>query len=549
MGTATVMIPFTRSSSFSSRLGDELMSLGNDDHFTDFTIISGEEKLACHKVLLAANSPVLKAMIKSNMRESKTNELHLDDIPPVVIKVLLEYMYKGEMTVPEKHLADLFEAANFLQLIELKKICLEKIIVNVRPENVIAWFKFAGKMELQDLLSQCSKMMIDSFHEVYKTKDFLALNFTELSSYLGDIKDKKSIDPDDVLSAVLLWASHDSSARSPLLDDLIQNIALQKCSLQCFKEVKEKHADVLNLNTTAYAKLFDSAVKAGMMTNVRKQRGGWKSLSQLPVILGGGMNICDMNADCWCVDSSGSVSDFCKIPAEFSRLRSSFCKTPEGFILTGGEGSVTNAMYITSKKTWKKLKQLTSKRSCHASIFLHGLLIVMGGRVNGFKSNTVEFYNVEHDTWQYGPFLPIEVEHPIVSSCADEIFLFDTEQASLYRMRHRVFWQKKTPPPHGNYTGSKMVSVNENQLCVVGGDNSVHVWYTISTDTWRVAAKPLLEHDHGAVLHINNKLILLGGHFKDDVEEYDMEAKSWSVCGWKIPKPVGRLTGLMLDAD
>ena len=548
MAGADDMIRFTRSGNFSSRLGAELLSLREDDQFTDFTIICGEERLACHKVLLAANSPMLKAMIKANMKETKTKEIHLDSIPAPVMKILLQYMCTGEFQVPEKDLMDLIEAVNFLQLLELKQYCQEKVVAIVKPENAIAWFKFASKMNLNDVSTKCSEVMTSEFSEVCKSTEFLALSLTNFSSYLGDIKDKKMIDPDDILSATLLWGSHDPATRGPEMEKLVEMSPLQKCSVQCLTEESEKHADMLDQNPKVFKVLFDNLAAMISTTEFRRQRGGY--LSKLPVILGGGLQRADLNDQFWCLDLPDSISDYCKIPADLCHLRSSFCKTRDGFIVTGGEGSDDCAQYTTTTNTWTRLKNLTSQRYCHASICLDGVLMVFGGRVDDASSDNVELFDMEDEIWEEGPSLPECVEDPILTSCNGAIlFLLDTSSAqSLFQLKpHRISWQERASPPAGHYFGSQMICLDDDQLVVAGGA-AVHARYTPSPDTWICCvATPNLLHMFAALLHVDNRLLLLGGHEQDRVEEYNMEARAWTVCDWKLPKRVGRLTGLVLD--
>ena len=543
------LICFQRSHNQTSKLGIELKSLRSDEVFTDFTIISEDERLPCHKVLLAANSSMLKAMIKSNMVEAKTNQLHLNSISPPVIRVLLDYMYTGEIAVSEDIFMDLIEAANYLQLLELKQFCLNKVASLLKPENVIAWFKFAGMMDFKDILSQCSDMMCRRFHEVYQSKEFQALTYNEFSSYLGDIKDK-SIDPDDVLSATLRWLSYDASTRSEMLEELIRPIPLQKCSVQCLKEEKEKHAALLHKNKDVSMLLFDAVALIASKPNARKKRGGFTNRDLLPVLLGGG-NL-STNNQCWYLDSTEAFIDFCEIPDEFCHLKSSICKTPDGFILSGGVGSDICARFITQTKAWKRLANLPAKRHGHASLFIDGTLIIIGGTVNGYVSTTVQFFDVETETWRDGPPLPVVMDCPVqalgcpvVCAFDDDIFLFCC--VSLYKLdSSRTSWQLKADPPKGFYFGPQMLRV-EDEVVLLGGDGKVHVRYNPTTDTWRRCGTPKLPHSFGAVLHVGSKILLLGGHYQIHVEEYDTESDSWSLFHRKIPKPIGGLTGLLLN--
>ena len=80
-----------------------------------------------------------------------------------------------------------------------------------------------------------------------------------------------------------------------------------------------------------------------------------------------------------------------------------------------------------------------------------------------------------------------------------------------------------------------MIQVND-QLCLAGGENKILAWYSPSTDAWSQAnAKPHLVHHWGAVLHQDNKIIILGGKEKKN-ESFDMDTGVWSVLDWELPK-------------
>ena len=68
------------------------MSLRNDEDFMDFSVTSEGKTFPCHRLLLAASSPVFKVMVKARLRENKT-ELNLQNIQSAVLGVLLEYMH------------------------------------------------------------------------------------------------------------------------------------------------------------------------------------------------------------------------------------------------------------------------------------------------------------------------------------------------------------------------------------------------------------------------------------------------------------------------
>jgi len=68
-----------------------------DDFLSDFTLIlDSGERIRCHKFMLAKASPVLKAMLMSEMKEAKTNEMSLKGFDLETVTSFLSYIYAEE---------------------------------------------------------------------------------------------------------------------------------------------------------------------------------------------------------------------------------------------------------------------------------------------------------------------------------------------------------------------------------------------------------------------------------------------------------------------
>ena len=61
------------------------------DKLSDFTIICGDEKLSCHKIILAIRSDVFNGMFSNNNEEMKANQVTIKDSTPPIVKVMLDF--------------------------------------------------------------------------------------------------------------------------------------------------------------------------------------------------------------------------------------------------------------------------------------------------------------------------------------------------------------------------------------------------------------------------------------------------------------------------
>lgn len=110
----------------------------NNKEFSDVVVKCGDERFECHKVFLATNSPVFKAMLTSNMKETNNNEIQIDDIEPEVMTEFLELIYTGKSSNLDKFAMDLFIAADKYQINSLKEICEEALISSLEIDNCLS---------------------------------------------------------------------------------------------------------------------------------------------------------------------------------------------------------------------------------------------------------------------------------------------------------------------------------------------------------------------------------------------------------------------------
>ena len=94
-----------------------------DGVFSDWTIISEEgQRFPCHRIILAAKSSTMKAMMTTDMREKEEREMRLK-YNNQVVGSFVDYFYKGEVprVVLETNLSSFMELSDFYKLISKLK--------------------------------------------------------------------------------------------------------------------------------------------------------------------------------------------------------------------------------------------------------------------------------------------------------------------------------------------------------------------------------------------------------------------------------------------
>ena len=103
-----------------------------DDRFTEIKIKCGPSEYHCHKVILASYSPVFRRMFQVDMVEKATGEVNMMDVHPEVVKMMLEWMYHGDIDRRTKDdtISDLHDLAEMYLMKDLKDLCLDILSLN-----------------------------------------------------------------------------------------------------------------------------------------------------------------------------------------------------------------------------------------------------------------------------------------------------------------------------------------------------------------------------------------------------------------------------------
>ena len=88
--------------------------IDREQNLTDVSITCGDVSLEAHSLILSASSPILRSILAKG--EGKKQTLHFMDMNPYHMQLLLQYMYKGEISVPQAELATLMTSARSLQI-------------------------------------------------------------------------------------------------------------------------------------------------------------------------------------------------------------------------------------------------------------------------------------------------------------------------------------------------------------------------------------------------------------------------------------------------
>merc|ERR1712076_117 len=104
---------------------------------SDVTLVCGDKKMDAHKAVLAARSPIFRAMFMHPSQENQTNQIELKDVDYEILEELVYFIYTGQVARLDFLADSLLPVADKYAIVSLVKLCEESLSFNLTVENVV----------------------------------------------------------------------------------------------------------------------------------------------------------------------------------------------------------------------------------------------------------------------------------------------------------------------------------------------------------------------------------------------------------------------------
>jgi hypothetical protein len=158
-------------------LTDDLGELWENSLFTDCCLLVAGHEFRAHKAILAARSPVFRAMFEHEMKESLKTPIKIHNLNPQVFKEMMSFIYTGKAPYLHSHsmACDVLPAADKYGLVSLKVLCEDAFCRNLSVKNATHTLILADLHSTEKLKTQALDFIAYYASEVCETSEWKSM--------------------------------------------------------------------------------------------------------------------------------------------------------------------------------------------------------------------------------------------------------------------------------------------------------------------------------------------------------------------------------------
>lgn len=158
---------------------------------TDVEIKVSRMSFLAHKVILCIRSPVLQNMLESDMIESRSGVIKIEDAQPKIVEAFLSFLYTdtiAELSIEE--IRELYAVAHKYQVESLQDKCSLMLLENISVETVCMTLKLSNVYNDDTLKEAAAKYIHAHFPSLQRTSELKSLRDNDPGLFLDIILGK-----------------------------------------------------------------------------------------------------------------------------------------------------------------------------------------------------------------------------------------------------------------------------------------------------------------------------------------------------------------------
>ncbi len=543
----------------------DMGKLFQQEILSDVMLMAEGQSIPCHKFLLAAASEYFYDRLVVESSAVDHNLLEIEGITFQTLKVIVSYLYTGNINIMVENAAHVVPACNLLKMYSACDTCESFLHNKVSPANCIGLYTVATVNGVQQLREKARKVMVNNFKEVVATPEFLDMSTDEVEEYIQN-EDLSIPNEDPVYDAVVSWIKYRPDERAASFSRLINSVRFRFCSSYCLKHIlpKEPLMETLEHQRILVSALKHQDTESVCWDNVGGDcvdcsvlpRKGYQRKSSMVII--GGRSDPDnvIRSDCWHLQNEEwKVMQQSPIPTTTYLFNA--CIVRDGIVVSGGftfGRTVKCWLLSTTNYRWSPLPDLNTARARHSSVSVEGQVYVIGGEgQDGIEISSVESLQKYRVRWEALPDIPKPLVYAMAVAHGQYIYVFggtdmnwaNSKSCYVYGTKGKS-WHTLPDMPRGCMCGS--VVVWKDMIYLVGGFRRSCMSFNPATTTWSTLSQCVHEHGDAPALVWEDRILVCGGRSKkttrvDDgkpagtsvIEEYDPETDTWTVSQIELP--------------
>ncbi|CAI5647696.1 unnamed protein product [Oreochromis niloticus] len=195
---------------------------------TDVVLLAEGIPFHCHKVVLSAFSPYFQAMFTCGLKETQGGEIPLRDTSAQSLRLLLDYMYRGELPLSNNNIQGVAVAAFLLHVDGAFRLCQSHMEACMDPSNCVGLYHWARNLGATGLADCALRYLCQHFAQVCEEEEVLELDAQSLGELLG-LDDLNVSQEEVVLELVLRWVEkcRGDSEREAQAVELLRHVRLE----------------------------------------------------------------------------------------------------------------------------------------------------------------------------------------------------------------------------------------------------------------------------------------------------------------------------------
>lgn len=219
-----------KSSCHANSMLQNLNLLRQNSKFCDVEIVAGSAVIKAHRSILSASSPYFQAMFASGLAEMEKDRIEIHYIEADILKMIIDFIYTGEMILCQENVQDLIVAADMLELKEVVQGCTEFLRNELHVTNAIGIYRFAVDHNCVELAKSSRCFIENNFPCITFEEEFCELPKDLLLNFL-DSELLKVESEYQVFQAVMRWINYDLLSRKRFVFELLSHVRLPLISV------------------------------------------------------------------------------------------------------------------------------------------------------------------------------------------------------------------------------------------------------------------------------------------------------------------------------